>query len=65
MELGKRLFNKRDLSPVRRANTEHLHALTVAERQWVLAKLTPYRRIYALRDCLDRDMADPQSVPWT
>lgn len=59
LEMGKRLVSKGDLSPVRAHSVAGLPPLSDAERHWVLGKLGPHQRIFALRDCLDRDMRDP------
>uniref|UniRef100_A0A7R9V2C3 EML-like first beta-propeller domain-containing protein n=1 Tax=Chlamydomonas euryale TaxID=1486919 RepID=A0A7R9V2C3_9CHLO len=60
---GQRYFAKSDMSAL--AEGMPVEPLTSADRMLVLSKLTVYQRIYALRNCLDRDTHAKDFVPWT
>lgn len=68
LETGRRLFTSMaDLSPLPPGtfrSVKELPALSDAEREFLLNKLTPYQRIHALYHCLDRDSNDKSCPPW-
>ncbi len=68
LETGRRMFTSMaDLSPLPPGtfrSVKELPALSDAEREFLLNKLTPYQRIHALYHCLDRDSTDKTCPPW-
>ncbi|KAG1659723.1 hypothetical protein FOA52_012263 [Chlamydomonas sp. UWO 241] len=60
---GKRYFNKIDLSPL--AEGTRPETLAPPDRVYLLTKLSPYQKIFALRNCLDRNVHATDFMPWT
>ncbi|GIL75046.1 hypothetical protein Vretifemale_4865, partial [Volvox reticuliferus] len=66
LESGKRHFTSvSDLSPLPHG-TAATEALSDAEREFLLTRLTPYQRIHALHQCLDKDQSSACKtwIPW-
>lgn len=60
---GKRLFNRADLTAL--PEEVEPEPLAQPDRVFLLHKLTPYQRIHALCNSLDRDTRSPEFMPWT
>ena len=60
---GRRYFNRADLTPL--PDSVMPEKLQEPDRVMLLSRLTPYQRIHALRNCLDRDQKAVDFQPWT
>jgi hypothetical protein len=66
LEIGKRLYNKSDLSPLDIGpSCPAAPQLTDDDRELLLSKLPVQAKLHALRNCQDRDTAAKTFVPWT